>query len=213
MILKLSNKSILFIKLLVTIFILLPIIYILHKMATATTFAGVAMYGFYLLALLYLFGSICSCMFSGTIATNFIDFLLYPKQYIKEPSVILSRQEGLIAFQQYHQAEQELLLMQKAKPYSPEIAILLAKLHWNYLNNSNAAIIDYECYIKNRKLRYNPLNIEILFTLVEHLIELQEFDKAINLLKKEQRFFIYKRSERKAIKSRLSVVWEINNNL
>ena len=203
---NLSNKTILSLKIIVTILIILPICYILHKMTTATTFAGVVMYGFYLLGFISLFGCVFSFMFTGVFATNFIDFLLYPKQYFKEAPIILSRQEGLIAFERYLEAEEELLALQKEKPSSPEIVMLLAKLHCAYMNNYPAAIKDFEYYLSHRKFRYNSLNIQILFTYVEYLLELQEVEKAVNILQKEQHLFLYSKTERKAIKSRLSAI-------
>lgn len=203
---SLSNKTILTLKVIISLSTIIPILYILHKMATATNFAGVVMYGFYLLAFVYLFGCTFSFMFTGTFATNFVDFLLYPKQYLKEAPIILSRQEGLITFERYNEAEEELLSLQKEKPATPEVVMLLSKLHYAYLNNYPAAIKDFEYYFRHRKFRYNPFNIQILFTYIEYLLELQEIDKAIKVLQKEQYLFLYSRMERKAIKSRLSAI-------
>ena len=158
--------------------------------------------GALLISYLYLFGLVSSSVFSGIAASNFTDFLLYPKRYIKHPPLILSRVQGLIHRGNFEQAECELLQMRSDNPSSPELALLLAELHANCMNNKKAAVADCIFYFRNRKFRRHELNLQILFLYAEWMCDHGQHKEAGKVLLKDSRRLFYTAPERQKIKTR-----------
>ena len=95
---------------------------------------GIVGDGFLLVVALYLFGISGSLLYSGSMARNFTDFFFYPRHYLKIPPVITTRQKGLIAAKKYQLAEKELGELRAEHPYSPDVALMIADLHFETFN-------------------------------------------------------------------------------
>lgn len=168
--------------------------------------AGVIGGGFFLLGALYIFGYTASFLYSGTIATNLVDFLLYPRALLKAPPVILSRQKGLIANGLYKEAESELCELRLTNPAAPELALLLAELHARHFNAPDAAVADIEYYLSVRKHRYHASNAVMLLRYADFQQQLDNGAVAAQLLKLEAQKMIYTSRERKLLRQRVQLL-------
>lgn len=135
-------------------------------------------------------------------ARGVVDFLLYPRNYLKEPPVVISRQKGLIANGEYQLAETELCEMRMARPAAPEVALLLAELHAVHFRSPETAVGDIVYYLSRRKFRHHPLNLTIMLRYADFQQELGEFAEAADLLKHESGRLLYTARERKVLAER-----------
>ena len=163
---------------------------------------GVLACAFTLVPALYIFGMTASCLYSGAMARGVADFLLYPRNYLKEPPVVISRQKGLIANGEYQLAETELCEMRMARPAAPEVALLLAELHAVHFRSPETAVGDIVYYLSRRKLRHHPLNLTMMLRYADFQQELGEFAEAADLLKHESGRLLYTARERKVLAER-----------
>lgn len=168
---------------------------------------GVVGDGFLLVGALYLFGITGSLLYSGSMATNFIDFLFYPRHYLKAPPVITSRQQGLIAAKKFQLAEKELFELRDNNPASPEVALLIADLHAEAFSSKDAAIADILYYQRHRRLRYHQLNLQLTMRCVDFYAALNRRNEAVEMLKRELTVpFVYTKRERDVLHRRLSAL-------
>lgn len=168
---------------------------------------GVIGDGFLLVGALYLFGITGSLLYSGSMATNFIDFLFYPRHYLKAPPVITSRQQGLIAAKKFQLAEKELFELRDNNPASPEVALLIADLHAEAFSSKDAAIADILYYQRHRRLRYHQLNLQLTMRCVDFYSTLNRWGEAAEMLKRELTVpFVYTKRERDVLHRRLSAL-------
>ena len=158
--------------------------------------------GVFLLGALYLYGLIASALFSGPAARTLVDFILYPRRYLKKAPPILSRQMGLIARKCYKEAEMELLDLRQKYKSSPEIALMLADLHASGFNAPEAALMDCRFYFKHRNWRYNELNLPIALRYADWQTQLGRKTEASEFLSREIKNSFYPRAEKKALLSR-----------
>ena len=166
---------------------------------------GVLADAFALVFTLYVFGITASALYSGNMASGLVDFLLYPKKYLKVPPVITSRQKGLIARKQFETAEKELQTMRDKHPASPDAALLLAELHAGAYNDPGTAVADILYYHQKRRWRYHHLNLTITMRCADFYTALGDTENARNLLQKESRAnFVYTARERQVLISRLN---------
>ena len=164
---------------------------------------GVVGDGFLLVMALYIFGVTGSILYSGDMARNITDFLFYPRRYLKFPPVITTRQKGLIAAKKYQLAESELLKMRTDHPYSPDVALMLAELHFEALNNPENAIADILHYQQHRQLRYHHLNLRIALRCADFYIAVNKAAEAVEMLEKElEVIFVYSKRERGVLQQR-----------
>lgn len=162
--------------------------------------------GFFLLPVLYLFGISATLLFAGPAGNRLTDFMLYPRKYLKAPPVPLSRQQGLIAAGEFEKAECELLELRADHSASPEIALMLAELHGDVLQDTNAALADCEYYFRSRKFRCNPLNLDLCLRYVDWLCAAGRPEEAEQLLEEESMRFFYSGPDRHGLKKRLSAL-------
>ena len=164
---------------------------------------GVLSTGFMLLGALYLFGMTASALYSGAIATSFVDFLLYPRNYLRAAPVIVSRQKSLIAKGQYALAETELLALREENPAAPEVALLIAELHARHFDAPDVAVLDIYYYFSRRRLRRHALNFQIVMRCVELLSQMGRVPEAAELLRREvQMVMLYSDWERCQLQER-----------
>jgi hypothetical protein len=174
------------------------------QMLQRSSAAAVVCNGVYLLVTLYIFGIICSVLYSGSAAQSLTDFLFFPKRYLKKAPPVLSRQQGLIANGCFEEAETELLLLRQSYKSSPEITQMLITLHGDCLQDIPAAIADCRFFFANRKWRRHELNLPILLRYADFLCAVDSVAEARQILAREQNTFLYAPDERKAIRERLS---------
>lgn len=176
----------------------------LYKNYKSGSAAGIVLDGFSMVVALYVFGITGSILYSGNLATGVVDFLLYPKKYLKVPPVITSRQKGLIARRQFETAENELLIMRAQHPESPDVALLLAELHAGHYRDCQTAIDDILFYHRKRRWRYHHLNLTLTMRCADFYTAINETGAAIQLLQKEtQAKFVYTARERQVLIDRL----------
>ena len=194
-----------FFKLLILFLGAVPLILALDGLAGACrrgSIIGVLASAFTLVPALYIFGMTASCLYSGTMARGLVDFLLYPRNYLKEAPVVISRQKGLIANGEYQLAESELCEMRMQRPAAPEVAMLLAELHAVHFRSPETAVGDIVYYLSKRKFRHHPLNVSMMLRYADFQQELGQFTEAAELLKRESGRLLYTQRERKVLAER-----------
>lgn len=184
-----------------------PVYFSISAMLNGTSRADVIVNGIFLLGSLYLFGLVCSILYTGMIAENLTDFFLYPRRYLKTAPVILSKAQGLIHRGNYEQAELELLQMRSETPASPELTILLSELHADLMNDKEAAVADCVFYFKHRNFRRHELNLQILFRCIQWMCDCGLQQKAAAQLDSDSRLYIYTAAERQKIKARSKLLF------
>jgi hypothetical protein len=158
--------------------------------------------GIYLLLGLYIFGIVCSVQYSGCAAESFVDFLLFPKKFLKKPTPLLSIPQALLASGRAAEAECELLRQRSQHPGSPELALMLADLHAGHFNDPEAAIADCRFYFDRRCWRYHELNCIIVLRYADWQSRLGRKNKALDRLVSEARASFYSRADKKALLAR-----------
>lgn len=170
---------------------------------------GVVGDGFLLVFALYLFGITGSLLYSGGMARSLTDFLFYPRHYLKIPPVITTRQKGLIAAKKYQLAEKELIELRAEHPYSPDVALMLADLHFETFLSPETAIADILYYQQHRRLRYHHLNLRIALRCADFYMQLDKPQDAVEMLKKECGvIFVYSNRERNVLLQRAEAIRE-----
>lgn len=177
-------------------------VYIFIQMFKADNPLEVILGGFFLLAALYLYGLVTALLYSGPAAASLIDFLLYPRRFLKKAPPILSHQQGLIARRRFEEAELELLKVRQNHKGSPEITLMLADLHALEFHDLESALNDCLFYFKHRPWRYNELNLPIVLRYADWQIQLGRPEEALSLLEKEAKIFFYPQGEKKTLRAR-----------
>jgi hypothetical protein len=177
-------------------------IYVFCRMLNANNFASVILDGIYLLAALYLFGLTAAALFSSPAAWCLVDFLLYPKRFLKSAPPILSRQQGLIARKRFEEAEQELQELRRNYKGSPEIALMLAELHALEFHDPEVAVADCHYYFQHRSWRYCELNLPILLRYADWQNQLGRPEEACIRLLGEAKSSFYPEGEKKILRAR-----------
>lgn len=172
------------------------------QMLQRSSAAAVVCNGVYLLVTLYIFGIICSVLYSGSAAQGLTDFLFFPKRYLKKAPPVLSRQQGLIANGCFEEAETELLQLRQHHKSSPEITLMLITLHADCQKDTAAAIADCRFFFAHRKWRRHELNLTILLRYTDFLCTAGLIEEACTKLQKDSKASFYAPDERKAISSR-----------
>ena len=208
------EKHIWFFKLAVLIASAMPLVFVMRQLGDQLDTADknnalgygamleVVVWGFPLLASLYFFGIVGASLYSGTFARGVVDFLLYPRHFLKESPVLISRQKGLIANGEYKLAEKELCEMRLKRPAAPEVALQLAELHAVYFRSPETAVLDILYYLDMRKFRHHPLNLTIMMRYADFQQELGRFEEAAQLLENESGRLFYTPRERKVLRQR-----------
>ena len=201
------KKILKFVVLLISVFPTLCVAVRIADCANKMDFGGVISNGFMLLGALYLFGMTASALYSGTMATSFVDFLLYPRNYLRTAPVIVSRQKSLIVKGQYALAEAELVELREENPAAPEVALLIAELHARHFNAPDVAVMDIYYYFSRRKLRRHPLNFKIIMRCVELLSQMGREPEAAELLRREiSMVLLYSAWERCQLQERVEMI-------
>lgn len=156
-------------KFIIAVIAALPAVFCIYIMAASGDAALVIGGGFMLYGALLLFGKVCSLLYAGELANGLIDFLLYPKRYLKRAPVILSRQQGLITRGDYNTALAELLQLQQQHPESPEVAEVLSRLYGEKLNAQAQAMETLLLYFQHRKSNISAQNLPLALRLTEML--------------------------------------------
>ena len=210
---RFSNSQINFFKFLGFLISLIPLCFTvidLCKNYQNASAAGVVIDGVFLLVSLYIAGITGSILYTGNMATNFVDFIFYPRRYLKTPPVITTRQRGLISARQYAQAESELCDMRLEHPESPDVALMLAELHASEAYRSpETAIADILYFFRHRRLRYHRLNLTLTMRCADFYQKLGYHDEAFDLLAKEaHRKLLYTLRERTVLADRANTILE-----
>lgn len=212
---NLSDTQIKFLKLGTLFASAAPLIWVIcdiYDNFNAKSQIGVVGDGFLLVFALYLFGITGSLLYSGDMARSLTDFLFYPRHYLKIPPVITTRQKGLIAAKKYQLAQNELIELRAEHPYSPDVALMLADLHFENFNSPETAIADILYYHSKRRLRYHHLNLRITLRCADFYTQLGKPQDAIELLKKECGvIFVYSKRERNVLLQRAEAIRESLN--
>ena len=178
-------------------------IWLIYAMLHTNSSAMVIADGCCLLAALYLFGLSFSYTFSGTVADNLTDFLLYPKRYLKKSPPLLSRQQGLIKKGAFELAELELINQRQNFKGSPELALMLAELHATDMQDPEGAVADCHFYFAHRNWRYHELNLTILLRYADWQTQLGNCAEALEQLTRDSRAGFYPAVEKEAIRKRI----------
>ena len=207
---NLSDTQIKFLKLCTLFASAMPVVWIVCDIRdnfNAESRVGIVGDGFLLVFALYLFGITGSLLYSGNMAVSFTDYLFYPRHYMKIPPVITTRQKGLISAKKYQLAEKELIELRSEHPYSPDVALMLADLHFENFNSPETAIADILYYHSKRRLRYHHLNLRITLRCADFYTQLGKPQDAIELLKKECGvIFVYSNRERNVLLQRADAI-------
>lgn len=174
-------------------------VYIFIMMFKADNPQEVILGGIFLLAALYLYGLVTALLYSGPAATSLVDFLLYPRRFLKKAPPILSHQQGLITRRRFEEAELELLEVRQNHKDSPETALMLADLHALEFHDLESAIRDCLFYFKHRSWRYNELNLPIVLRYADWQTQLGRPEQALSRLEKEAKLVFYPQGEKKTL--------------
>ena len=191
-----------FLNLAVTVAAGTPAAWCFQTMLKMESQVSVVCKGIYLLLVLYIFGIVCSMQYYGCAAESLVDFLLFPKKFLKKPAPILSMPQALLASGRTAEAECELLRQRSQNPGSPELALMLADLHAGIFNDPEAAVADCSFYFAHRNWRYHELNCKIVLKYADWQSQLGRRDKALERLVKEARASFYPRADKKAFLAR-----------
>lgn len=204
---EIPSSAILLLKGLITIAAGGICVYFFLKMLQKESKASVISNGVFLLFGLYWFGILCASFYTGYAANGLVDFLLFPRRFLKKPPVILSRQQGLIASGHPEQAELELINLRAQHPDSPEITLMLAELHAEE-GNFAAATADCQFYFAHRRLRYHELNLPIVLRYADWEVKRENHKTACRQLEQELRSSLYPPVDKKSLELRLNSLRE-----
>ena len=185
-----------------------PVYRVWVQMIGASNQLEVVCNGVFLLIGLYFFGLLSAVLFSGSAAESVTDFLLYPARYLKKAPPVLSRQQGLITAGNFETAEAELMVCRGKNVSSPEIALMLAELHAEKMDDLNAAVTDCEFYFSHRKWRYHPLNLHIVLRYADWQQKNGNTRAALERVSRELKCRFYSAPDRKALGIRAQLLRE-----
>lgn len=148
-------------------------------------------------------GMIFAYLYAGKFAGCFIDELLFPKRYLKNAPVILSKVQGAIAGGKLREALEMLENLQSLHPASPEIAAMLMAVNDEHLHSPEGAMEVARKYFAASH-GSAPENLEMLlrFSDLANLTGCR--DEAAALLSAELNKNIYSGADRSALQSRLA---------
>ena len=147
-------------------------------------------------------GTIFGFIMGEVAGEKFIDFLLYHREFLSAPPILVSHAAGLIRQHDYAAAEAELQEIIHSHPDHQQAVLLLGRLYLDELHRYAAAVATVDAYLQRDRLVRSG-DLDIVNLRIDAGLELREDVAAIRaLIERELDTSGYTPPERHALEAR-----------